>query len=85
MHILVEAFPRENPEEEGPTVEENIRPTPNPIAEMVKKRTMTLERWFLDAPTSGGQVSSQSVPQHTAPPVPKQQRKRHKGAGGAVT
>ena len=32
-----------------------------------------------------GQASFQATSQHTTPPAPKQQRKRHKGAGGAIT
>lgn len=78
-HILVDAPPRENPEEEGPIVEEDI-----PASKMVKKRSMTLDRWFLDALTSEGQASFHATAQHTTPPAPKQQRKRQKGADGAV-
>lgn len=67
----MDAPSQENPKEEGQTVGRNI-----PEVEMVKKRTMTLNRWFPDAPTLGGQASSQVTPQQTTPLASKQQSKR---------
>ena len=81
----MEAPPLEDPDENGPTTEEKNFVLLDPSIEMVKKQTMALNRWFMTAPTSRGPTSSQSTPQQTTPPVPKQQRKQHKCASSAVT
>lgn len=45
-----------DPEEEGPVAEETNHVLPDSVEEMVKKRSMALDRWFLAAQASRGQA-----------------------------
>ena len=66
-------------DEEGLVAEGTNPVLPNPAEEIVKKRSMALDRWFLAARASGVQASTQPTPQQTTPFASRQQRKRHKG------
>lgn len=67
-HILVEA----------PIVE--VLVPPDLTEEMVQRRTIGLDRWFMSAQPVGDQTAPQLTPQQTTPPTSRQCKKRQRGA-----
>nr|POF24674.1 hypothetical protein CFP56_67247 [Quercus suber] len=71
--------------EEGPVAEKAIPDEPvqpDPVEEMVQKRSMALDCWFPTVQASGGQAIARPTLQQTTPLASQQRRKRQKGANG---